>query len=145
MNINILGRLVRERGLIIQMERTESRSVIKCITKGVAIAFIFTVIALTVFSLLLVNTDMSENLTQPVVIGVTCISILFGSFIGNRKNTKNGIFNGAIVGLVYIAIIYIISSIINGMNFSMNLGSIIMMALGIIGGAVGGIIGVNIG
>lgn len=127
------------------MESSVNNNFFVSILKGVGIAILFTIIALSIFSCLLVFTSMSENLMQPVVIGVTGISILIGSFIANRKMKKNGIINGILVGVLYILTIYIISSIVNGGDFGLNLGSIIMMTIGIIGGAIGGIIGVNIG
>ena len=120
-------------------------SFFKSIFTGVGISMIFTIVCLTVFSLLLVYTSMSENLIQPVVIGVTGISIFLGSSIATRKKSKNGIINGAIVGFIYVFLIYLISSIVNDMNFSVNLGAILMIVIGIVGGAIGGIIGVNIG
>lgn len=115
------------------------------IIKGVGISFAFTLICLTFFSALLTYTSLSENLIQPVVISVTGISILAGSFFATRKVGKNGILKGITVGLIYIFLIYFISSIVNNGNFSLNLGSIIMILAGIICGAIGGIIGVNIG
>ena len=115
------------------------------ILKGVGIAFVFTIIALTIFSCLLVYTNTSENLIQPVVIGVTGISILLGSFIANRERKKNGIISGMFVGIIYILLIYIISSVVNEGQFAINMSALIMMVIGIIGGAIGGIIGVNIG
>ena len=127
------------------MESSSNNNIFMNILKGVGFALVFSVIALTVFACLLVFTNMSESLMQPVVIGITGISILMGSFIANRKMNKNGIVNGIVVGVIYIGLIYIISSIINGGNFSLSLGAIIMFAAGIIGGAIGGIIGVNIG
>ena len=126
------------------MESSENNNFFLNIFKGVGIAIIFTVVCLTVFSVLLVYTNMSESLIQPVVIGVTGISILVGSFIANKKMTKNGIFNGAIIGGLYILLIYVISSVVNGGNFALNLGAVVMIATGIVGGAMGGIIGINL-
>ena len=117
----------------------------KSIIKGVGISIISTIICLTIFAILLVYTNMSESLIQPVIFGVTAISILMGSCIANRKMSKNGILNGCIIGFIYVFLIYMISSIINNMEFSVNFGSTIMFILGIIGGSIGGIIGVNIG
>lgn len=130
---------------MIILERAKSSNFVTSVFKGVIIAMIFTLICLTVFSLLLINTNMTENLIQPVVIGITIVSILIGSFFSNRKRNKNGVFNGCIVGIIYIAIIYIISSILNSMNFALNSSSIIMISLGLLGGTIGGIIGVNLG
>lgn len=126
------------------MERADNNNFFGTVFKGVGISIVFTIICLTIFALLLAYTNMSESLIQPVVIGVTGISILLGSCISNRKMTKNGILNGVIIGFLYIMIIYLISSFINNMDFSLNVGSIIMMVIGIVGGAIGGIIGVNI-
>lgn len=127
------------------MEIYENNNVFLKIIKGVGISFAFTLICLTIFSALLTYTSLSENLIQPVVISVTGISILAGSFFATRKVGKNGILKGITVGLIYIFLIYFISSIVNNGKFSFNLGSIIMILAGIICGAIGGIIGVNIG
>ena len=127
------------------MEIYENNNVFLKVIKGVGISFAFTLICLTIFSALLTYTSLSENLIQPVVISVTGISILAGSFFATRKVGKNGILKGISVGLIYIFLIYFISSIVNNGKFSFNLGSIIMILAGIICGAIGGIIGVNIG
>lgn len=127
------------------MEGFKKNNIFLKILKGVGISFAFTLICLTIFSALLTYTSLSENLIQPVVISVTGISILAGSFFSTRKVGKNGILKGISVGLIYIFLIYFISSIVNNGNFSLNLGSIIMILAGIICGAIGGIIGVNIG
>lgn len=127
------------------MESFEKNSVFLKIIKGVGISFAFTLICLTIFSGLLTYTNLSENLIQPVVISVTGISIFIGSFFATRKVGKNGIIKGISVGLIYILLIYIISSVVNGGNFALTIGSIIMILIGILCGAIGGIIGVNIG
>ena len=125
------------------METFENNNVFLKIIKGVGISVIFTIICLTVFSALLTYTNLSESLIQPVVIAVTGIGILVGSFFATRKMKKNGIFKGISVGLIYILLIYLISSIVNNANFALNMGSLAMGAVGILCGAIGGIIGVN--
>ena len=127
------------------MEVFENNNVFIKILKGVGISFAFTLISLTIFSALLTYTNLSESLIQPVVISVTGISILAGSFFATRKVGKNGIIKGIGVGLIYIFLIYLISSIVNGGNFALTMGSVIMILIGILCGAIGGIIGVNIG
>ena len=73
------------------METFEKNNVILKIFKGVRISIAFTLICLTIFSALLTYTNLSESLIQPVVISVTGISILVGSFFATRKVEKNGI------------------------------------------------------
>ena len=113
------------------------------IFKGVGISILITLICLFIFSCLLVYTNISESLMQPVVIVISAISILIGSIIINRKLKKNGVINGAIIGLLYMLLIYLFSSIWGDINFSVNLQSCIMIISGIIGGIIGGIVGVN--
>lgn len=126
------------------METFEKNNIFLKILKGVGISFAFTLICLTIFSALLTYTSLSESLIQPVVISVTGISILAGSFFATRKVGKNGIIKGIAVGLIYILLIYLTSSIAGG-NFALTIGSMIMILIGILCGAIGGIIGVNIG
>lgn len=125
------------------MESLGKNNIFIKIIKGVGISIIFTLISLTIFSALLTYTNLSEGLIQPVVISVTGISIFVGSFFVTRKIKKNGIIKGIVVGLIYIMLIYLISSVVNNAKFSLNLGSIVMISIGILCGAIGGIIGVN--
>lgn len=112
------------------------------IAKGVGIALLATFILLIIFAAILTYTQISESIMNPVIIVITAISILIGSSIGNVKIKKNGLVNGALIGGIYIFIIYLISSILNW-KFGLEIQSIIMIAVGMIFGILGGIIGVN--
>ena len=118
--------------------------VIKQIIIGVGIALLASFILLLLYASMLSFTDIPESTIPPVVITITGISILIGSIIGSRKLSKNGIMNGALVGGIYMIMIYLISSLLNG-NFSVNLQAIIMILVAIACGVIGGIIGVNKG
>ncbi len=120
-----------------KMEKTMTNLV-----KGVGISLLTTVILLLIFASLLTYTNISETMMNPVIIVITAISILIGSSIGNIKIKKNGLVNGALIGGIYIAAIYLISGIINW-KFNLEIQSIIMIAVGMIFGILGGIIGVN--
>lgn len=113
------------------------------ILKGSITAIILTLLLLFVFALILTYTNLPENISSAVIIIITAISIFIGSSISTLKIKKNGIINGALVGLIYILTIYVISSI-TGTTFRLNLQSIIMIISSIIGGIIGGIIGVNL-
>lgn len=116
--------------------------IVRNLFKGISIAMLFTLVCLLIYSIILTYTNISENTIVPVIIVVTGISILIGSSIGNMQIKKNGILNGALVGGGYILILYLISSLLN-VRFSLNLQSVIMIAVGIVFGIIGGIIGVN--
>ena len=103
---------------------------------------IITLIGLLVYSIILSYTSVSESTMPATIIIITAVSILIGSTISTSNIKKNGIVNGVLVGIIYIAIIYLISSIVTG-NFLLNTNSIIMVIASTLTGALGGIIGVN--
>ena len=112
------------------------------ILKGTIISIILSIILLTIYAILLSYTSISENTMVPVIITITGISILIGSSISSMHIKKQGMLNGALVGLIYMLTIYILSSIFLS-SFELNMNSIIMIAVGIITGMIGGVIGVN--
>ena len=113
------------------------------IIKGSLLAIIISVIFLTIFAVLLTYTSLSENSITPVVLAIVGLSILMGSYLSTKKIQQKGILNGAIVGIIYMLILYIVSSVIL-MDFSLNVSSFIMIGCGIVAGIIGGIIGVNV-
>lgn len=119
-----------------------NNNIIKVI-KGSIIAFLISIMLLFIFASLLVYTNIQENTIKPVVIIISIISILVGSSLSSIKIKRKGIVNGALVGTIYIMVIYILSSICF-VGFELNLESIIMIISSIISGMIGGVIGVNI-
>lgn len=120
-----------------------NNNIIKVI-KGSIISFLISVILLFIFASLLVYTSLQETTMKPVVIIISIVSILIGSSLSSIKIKKNGIINGALVGLIYIITLYILSSI-SFIGFNLNAYSIIMIIGAILSGMIGGIIGVNFG
>ncbi len=115
---------------------------VKNIGIGSAIALILSAVLLFGFSFLLVSTDMQESTIRPVIILLSSLCILIGSIFTARKNTKNGIINGGIVGGMYLLILWLISSCcMDGMTFTLHTG--IMLVSAILTGMLGGIVGVN--
>ena len=116
---------------------------LKNIIKGIVLSFFITIAMLFIISILLCYTNMKESLIEPCIIFTSTFSILIGSFSVMKNIKQKGLIYGMLLGIIYMLMIYLISSFIN-MDFSLGFGSIIMMILGIISGAIGGIIGVNL-
>lgn len=112
------------------------------ILKGIMISIISTLVLLFIFATILTYTNVAETTIPTVIIVITAISLLIGTSIVSRKMRRNGLLNGAAIGITYLLLIYIISSIVSG-NFAINLKSIIMIIAGIVFGVLGGVIGVN--
>ena len=124
----------------IKVEKTNN--IIMKIMQGMIISFIVTLISIFLFAILLSYTNISESIIPIVMVVLTFISILIGSIISMRKQTKNGLINGATIGGLYVILLYIISSSLNT-GFALNIYTIGMIVAGIISGTIGGIIGVN--
>ena len=126
---------------MVNVNENSSNNIIR-ILKGSLISIVPTIVLLIIFAAILTYTDVNENVMPTVIIIVTALSILIGSQISTSKIKKNGIINGASVGIIYIALLYLISSLVTK-NFSLNNYSIIMMVTSLLIGGVGGVIGVN--
>ena len=112
------------------------------IMKGVVISFLISIVLLFILAILLTYTGVQENVIKPTVIIISFISILIGSSISAIHIKKNGLINGGIIGLMYILVLYILSSTIDS-NFNLNISSMIMFLISILAGMLGGILGIN--
>ena len=113
------------------------------VMKGSVLAIVISLVLLLIYASVLTYTNISETTMTPVVITIAGISILMGSSISSFKIKKQGMLNGALVGLIYMLFIYILSSsMITG--FTLETKTIVMIGVGIVAGMVGGIIGVNL-
>ena len=126
---------------MVKVNENNPNSIVR-ILKGSIISIIVSLVLLIIYAALLTYTNINENTMPTVIIIVTALSMLIGSQITTSKIRKNGIFNGALVGIIYILFLYLISSIVTK-KFSLNSYSIIMISTSIIIGGIGGIIGVN--
>ena len=123
--------------------KLETKQNIIRIAKGSGTAIIISLILLLIYAILLTYTNISETTMIPVVITISGVSILIGSTISSIKIKKQGMLNGALVGVIYVLFIYLLSSILMT-GFEINTKSIIMMIVSTIAGMLGGIIGVNL-
>lgn len=126
-----------------KLNNSKTKENFKRIIKGSIMSIILTLVLLFIFSIIVTYTNVKESIISPIIIIITSISILIGSSISSLKIKKNGLLNGAIVGIIYILTIYILSSIM-GMGFKIDINSVLMIIFAIAAGMLGGIVGVNI-
>lgn len=106
------------------------------------ISILLSLILIFILSVFLCQTSISESIIKPATIAIVTISLMIGAFRVSKSKKQKGILYGSILGIIYMFILYLISSFAN-FEFYLGINSIIMIILGIIGGAVGGILGVN--
>lgn len=129
----------------LNVKSTEKESLkISSLFKGLLTSVIITVLAFLLLSLILANTDFPQRLITPAVVVTTIISVLTAGSVSTKGIRNKGWLNGSIVGLIYMIILYLISSLIYN-NFTIDKYVITMTVIGILAGAIGGILGINTG
>lgn len=111
--------------------------------KGILAAYIITIPSFLIFALILANTDFPQKLISPAVVVTTIISVLTAGSMSTKGIKNRGWLNGSLVGLIYMVILYIISSMIFK-SFSIDKYVVTMTIIGVLTGAIGGIVGINI-
>lgn len=110
------------------------------VLKVLAVAYVITALLMLLSSLIMLKLQMSaeqSRLFVMVIYGVTTIvaGLIYGKIKGNKR-----LLNGALMGLVYFAVLLVVSLVINK-GFSDSLQeNIISLIICVAGGSIGGII-----
>ena len=95
-----------------------------------------------IYAFILAFTLVPES-SIPLFIFVSgMISVFIGSSMAVIKIKEKGFINGSLVGLMYILVLYLLSSIFST-GFGINGYAFFMILFNVIVGMIGGIIGVN--
>jgi putative membrane protein (TIGR04086 family) len=117
-------------------------SFMKIALKGLLIAFMITIPTFFVIAIFLTFSEMPEKYIDMAVAATTFVSIPLGAFAATRGAKKSGTVSGAMIGALYMVILYILTGIIKK-DFSIPLSVIRMVLISITLGAIGGLAGVN--
>ena len=112
--------------------------------KNTAIGFVLTIVLLFLVSVVGVFASLPEAVMKLLVSAVTYTTIGICGFFAARHIRRGGLVSGAISGLIYTIVLYLIGSIVNG-DFSLNSSSAIFALISVLSGALGGIVGINLG
>lgn len=116
---------------------------VKKLSMNMIISFIITLILVCLTALIFAYTNINDRHLQTFVFGIILLSNLLGSTMFTRKIKEKGLIFGAIFGLLYCLLLYIITSLIfNNFLITNTLGIYLAICVG--SGIIGGIIGVNI-
>ena len=109
--------------------------------RGVLLSLLFSLLLVLVFALIIRWADLDEKTIVPVNYAIKFLSLFLGVMIG-FKNRKNGILKGAIVGLIFMLLTFLIFSAMNGFkDVKFNWLDLAFLP---IGGAIIGVIRVNL-
>ena len=111
--------------------------------KGAFIAVVTTLGVFLIFALLLSYTGMPEDSVRYVAYITEALGAFLAGIVPAKKIRRRGILTGGLCGVLYMTIIWVVSSLVSD-GFYFNLHMLIMLLTSLASGALGGIVGVNI-
>ena len=110
--------------------------------KNLLICLALTVLVLFLMSIIAVFANLQAAAVSLMVSIITYLCVGVCGFRGARKSGSNGLLMGAISGLSYGVVLYLIGAIAFG-ELSFNTSILLTLLICVLCGAVGGVMGVN--
>lgn len=102
--------------------------ILKIFSKSLLLEIIISLIGMFILAIILSKTSVSDSIMGNVIIGISAFAISMGGFISSRKLEIKGIICGALQGIIYMLVLYLLSSIANG-NFALKVEGIVMIVV----------------
>lgn len=112
--------------------------------KNIVLSYVLTVVLLLAAAWISTLMTLPRDVTSLAVSVITYLCIGICGFREAKHLGTNGLLAGAVCGLVYVAILFIIGCLANG-EISFEAAAALTAGICILCGAIGGIIGVNSG
>ena len=122
--------------------KLSSNSIVLQVLKGCVIATTISLLLILLFALIVRFVNVSEKIILPINQFIKIVSIFLGCLFSLRK-TNRGFLKGALIGLFYAILAYMIFSFLSG-SLSLALTSFTDMIFCAIIGGISGILSVNI-
>ena len=112
------------------------------VLKSLGVSYGFTFAVFAVFALLLTYTGIPDSIIGTVVFVTMVFAVMISGFTTARGASSRGWLNGAIGGLMYVLILYILGVMfVTGFVFDKHV--VALLVIGFLSGAFGGIVGIN--
>lgn len=110
--------------------------------RSVVYSMVFTFLAFLILAVVMTFTTVGESAAEKSVIAITVAAVIIAGFLQAKSASSRGWMWGALGGLIYTAVLWIISGAAMG-SFGFGIKTIIAFVLSAVVGAAGGIIGIN--
>lgn len=127
----------------VESKESGSKNSILIIAKGELIAYIISGILIILYGLLLTLSSLSESTMPTVIMIISTVSIALSSIYVAIKAESKGWLNGALTGLIYMIILFLISLLFKT-SVSFDKYVLFRLFMGFVIGTLGGIIGINL-
>jgi len=119
------------------------QNIILQLTKGTFWALSFALLAILIFAFVIKYTSISDTAIQPINQVIKALSILVGCFVFGKKIKTKGWMWGALIGVFFTILAYIIFSILDG-SFSLSITLLYDVIFGAIMGMLAGVIAISL-
>lgn len=114
-------------------------NIIRGICKGLIVSYVITIIVFCVFSIIYSSTNLKDDFLYLIVRVTVIMSIAIGSVVSCKNINSKGFINGAIIGILYTLITFILGIFLEeATNTKLEL-----VVVNIMVGILFGIVGVN--
>ena len=110
--------------------------------KGLAVATIMSLGLVLLFAFCLKWFDLADSFIVPVNLAIKGLCVVVGSIITIKKDTNKGLVKGASFGAIYIALAYVVFSILSG-GFSLSIATFLDLVFATTLGGIVGVVKVN--
>lgn len=119
------------------------KSQIFTIIKGCLVAVSVSLVGILFFAFIIKIFGLTDGWIKPINQIIKAASILIGVFVALKKEKTQGLLKGAIIGLAYTLLAFVVFSILNG-SFALDGALIVDILFGAIMGAICGVVFVNL-
>ena len=112
--------------------------------KFIFVSYIISIILLALLALIIVYTDVSEQIAGPSVKGITLFGAFLAAFLASKTTRVKGWLCGIFTGTLNIALLKLFGAALMGASL-FETSNFIVLGGGALFGMIGGIIGVNFG
>ena len=121
----------------------KNTSSVMLVVKGVLLAYLLNLLFILIYAAILSLTSVSDSTMPTVIFVINLLGIFISTSITGLKIKENGLKYGAIIGAIYILILYLISSV-NGLGLALTSYATATIIFNVLIGMVGGVVGVNL-
>jgi putative membrane protein (TIGR04086 family) len=114
-----------------KLNKQQKKGILMQAVKGMLIAMIFTIAAILIFALIIKEANVADSVINPVNQVIKILGIMLAAFFAVRKCTEHHWLVGAVAGMLYIVLGYLVFSLIEGRfgNLLMLLSDFLMAAV----------------
>ncbi|MBE5040395.1 TIGR04086 family membrane protein [Ructibacterium gallinarum] len=110
--------------------------------KNLLLSYAVTIVLLFVSAVAAAYFAMPDSAIDILTAVISAVCIMWGGFRSARHAGRHGLLTGALFGLGYTVILYLIGSLVDG-ALAFRVGAVLSVIIGIACGAIGGMAGVN--